>query len=177
MKALTKNLMAQLAKIDCSFARYWSEDAASALDWAITNASGKTGRNLAVALQGAGFGNLTGKQEGLVENLAEFDRTGSKALLHILSDGQIKKVQIMAAQKPDLAALTSQFRESPTVATLRQIIQSVEPYCLRTLLPRYNQAAIASVIFERTRDALSLSPSILTQALKAEACYDVWNRK
>ena len=83
----------------------------------------------------------------------------------------------MAAQAPDLAALTSQFRKSPTVATLRGIIQSVESYCLRTRLPRYNQAAIAATVFERTRDQLRLSPSILTQALKAEACWDVWGRK
>ncbi len=83
----------------------------------------------------------------------------------------------MAAQKPDLAALTERFRKSPTVATLQTIIQSVEPYCLRTRLPRYNQAAIAATVFERTRVQLCLSPSILTQALKAEACWDAWGHK
>lgn len=83
----------------------------------------------------------------------------------------------MQAQKPDLAVLTNQFAASPTVGTLRQIIQQCEPYCLRTRLPRYNQAAIAAVVFERTRDALNLSPSILTTALKAEACWDVWGRR
>lgn len=93
MQNRTKNLMDQLAKIDCPFARYWNANAATALDWTIANASGKTGRNLTVALQGAGFNNLTGKQAGLVENLAEFDRTGGKELLHILSDGQIKEVK------------------------------------------------------------------------------------
>ncbi len=93
MQNRTKNLMTQLAKIDCPFARYWNADAAAALIWTIANASGKTGRNLTVALRGAGFNGLTSKQEGLVENLSEFDRTGSKSLLHILSDGQIKEVK------------------------------------------------------------------------------------
>ena len=83
----------------------------------------------------------------------------------------------MLAPKPNLDTLTSQFAASPTVGTLRQIIQTCEPYCLRTRLPRYNQAAIAAVVFERTRDKYNLSPSILTQALKAEACWDVWGRK
>lgn len=93
MNVKTQNhLMTQLATLDTSFARYWNTDAATALDWAIANASGKTGRNLTVALKSGGF-NLSGKQESLVENLMEFDRTGSRELLHILSDGQIKEVQ------------------------------------------------------------------------------------
>ena len=82
----------------------------------------------------------------------------------------------MFAQKPDLAILANQFAASPTVGTLRQIFQQCEPYCLRTRLPRYNQAAIASVVFERTRNALKLSPSILTEALKAEACWNCWGK-
>ncbi len=41
MQNRTKNLMDQLAKIDCPFARYWNANAATALDWTIANASGK----------------------------------------------------------------------------------------------------------------------------------------
>lgn len=93
MTSKTQNLMTQLAAMDCSFARYWNANAAAALTWAIANASGKTGRNLTAALRGAGFNNLSGRQENLVENLSEFDHTGSKSLLHILSDGQIKEVK------------------------------------------------------------------------------------
>ncbi len=80
-------------------------------------------------------------------------------------------------KKPNLDALLDQFAASPTVGTLRQIMQQCEPYCLRTLHPRYNQAAIAATVFERAQDRLNLSPSILTQALKAEACWDAWGRR
>lgn len=83
----------------------------------------------------------------------------------------------MPAEVPNLNALTEQFAASPTVATLREIIQFVEPYCFRTRYPRYNQAAVAATVFERTRDDLNLPASILTDALKAEACWDCWGRK
>ena len=83
----------------------------------------------------------------------------------------------MAASKPNLNALTRKFAASPTVTTLRQIIQSVEAYCLRTRYPRYNQAAIAATIFNRVRSKQELPESILTAALKAEACWDCWARR
>lgn len=82
----------------------------------------------------------------------------------------------MSAQRPNLAALTRRFNESPTTSTLRAIMRSVEAYCLRTRYPKYNQAAIAATVFERVSSQKPLSPSILTAALKAEACWDAWSR-
>jgi hypothetical protein len=81
------------------------------------------------------------------------------------------------APKPDIKTLAARFEESPTVETLQKIIQECEPYCLRTRLPRYNQAAIAACIFERVRDNKKLSPTILNTALKREACWDAWNSR
>lgn len=79
--------------MDCSFARYWDKDASSALEWAISNAPQKTGRELTSALQRAGFA-LTGRQETILENILDFDQKENNAeSLYILSDGQIKEVK------------------------------------------------------------------------------------
>ncbi len=76
---------------------------------------------------------------------------------------------------PNIEQEAARFAASPTQATLQAIIRDAWNYCQRTRHPRYNQAALAAVIFERTKKAQpALSPSILTRALKAEACYDAF---
>jgi glucose-6-phosphate dehydrogenase assembly protein OpcA len=77
--------------------------------------------------------------------------------------------------KPNIGEQAARFAASPTQETLQAIMRDAWGYCSRTRHPRYNQAALAAAIFERVKKVQSkLPPSILTSALKAEACYDAF---
>lgn len=90
MTEKTQKLMSQLAEIDCSFARYWNQDATAALEAVIANAPTASGRTLSQTVSKFG---LTGRQETVLEHLLNFDQGRQVSdSLYILSGGQIKEV-------------------------------------------------------------------------------------